>query len=58
MRSGHLRRRGVSAYLGGYLPRQPPADTHPLYTTPQTDACENITFPHTSYPVGKNSLSL
>ena len=27
---------------------------HPLHVNRMTDACENITFPHTPYAVGNN----
>ena len=40
------------------LKADPPEGDPPQWTDPpcgQTDACENITFPHTSYAVGKKN---
>ena len=61
---------GVCLFVGGPWVDTPPVrqpfiphpiyTSHPLYTTPpppvnrMTDGCKNITFPHTSYAVGKN----
>ena len=39
------------------LKRQTPAPRRQT-TRGQTDACENITFPHTMYAVGKNRMNL